>query len=76
MITSYSRGHPIYYDGSKWRYIDNNEVERDDRPCARCGKKSTFEGYDACLGYIHGAKSACCGHGASETYVMMGTGGF
>lgn len=28
----------------------------------------TKEGYDACLGYIKGAKSACCGHGIEEPY--------
>ena len=30
----------------------------------------TKEGYDACLGHVKGAKSACCGHGVEESYVM------
>jgi hypothetical protein len=30
----------------------------------------TKEGYDACLGYIEGAKSACCGHGVEEGYIV------
>ena len=29
----------------------------------------TKEGYDACLGYIEGAMSACCGHGVEKGYV-------
>ena len=32
----------------------------------------TKEGYDACLGHIDGAKSACCGHGVEEPYVLYG----
>ena len=30
----------------------------------------TKEGYDACLGFIEGAKSACCGHGVERAYVV------
>jgi len=63
MVTSYSRGHKIYYDGKDWRYSDNNEIDTGNRPCVRCGKKPTPEGYDACLGFIEGVNSACCGHG-------------
>ena len=28
------------------------------------------EGYDACLGYIDGVKSACCGHGVGKPFLM------
>jgi hypothetical protein len=70
---SYHRGHLVYRcpDGSWW-YEDGVPVDQDpDRPCPRCGKGPTPEGYDACLGHIPGAKSACCGHGVHEQIVMM-----
>ena len=72
MVTSYSRGHKIYYDGKDWRYVDNNEILNDKRPCKRCGKTPTKEGYDACLGHIEGATSACCGHGVVEPHILKG----
>lgn len=72
MITSYSRGWEIYYDGNEWKYSDNNQKISDFRPCKRCGKLPTKEGYDFCLGYIAGVKSACCGHGVEEPYVIDG----
>ena len=68
MITSYSRGHKIYYDG-EWKYSDNGLPMNNLRPCKRCGKYPTKEGYDHCLGYIEGATSACCGHGVIEGYI-------
>lgn len=67
---SYSRGWEIYYDGKDWRYSDNHQIVDDSRPCKRCGRMPTKEGYDACLGHIDGAKSACCGHGVEEAFVM------
>ena len=73
MVKSYSRGWEIYYDGEHWRYVDNNEIENDYRPCKRCGRTPTQEGYDACLGHIDGVKSACCGHGVEEPYIVYDT---
>jgi hypothetical protein len=70
MVKSYSRGHEIYYDGKIWRYTDNKETVNNMRPCKRCGRAPTKEGYDACLGHVEGAKSACCGHGVEEPYVV------
>jgi hypothetical protein len=72
MATSHSRGHQTYWDGENWRYCDNSEIDEGKRPCKRCGRPPTSEGYDACLGYIEGATSACCGHGAWEGYVISG----
>jgi hypothetical protein len=69
-VTSYSRGHNIYYDGLNWRYCDNNEINDDSRPCPKCGKFPTVEGYDACLGYIEGGLSVCCGHGVHNPIMM------
>lgn len=79
-------GHHVYSynEGLRWYFIDNNElasyqlVESDKviintRPCPLCSKIPTKEGYDACLGYICGAKSACCGHGVTSGYVSYDT---
>lgn len=71
MIKSYSRGWEIYFDGINWRYTDNNDILDPNRPCKRCGLKPTKEGYDACLGKIEGATSACCGHGVEKPYILF-----
>lgn len=68
MITSYSRGHKIYFKNKEWHYADTDEICNYDRPCKKCNSYPTKEGYDACLGYIVGAKSACCGHGVEKEY--------
>jgi len=70
MITSYSRGHKIIYKDSKWVYSDTGEPISKERPCYRCGKLPTPEGYDACLGCIPGAVSACCGHGVTDRILI------
>lgn len=70
MVKANSRGWDIYHDGKDWRYSDTNEIFDDSRPCKRCGKHPTKEGYDACLGYIKGAKHACCGHGIEKGYII------
>jgi len=72
MVTGHSRGHDIYFDGEHWRYADTNEAVGDNRPCKRCGRLATAEGYDACLGHIEGATSACCGHGVEAGYAIKG----
>ncbi|MBK5254328.1 MAG: hypothetical protein JJE03_07740 [Peptostreptococcaceae bacterium] len=71
MIKSHSRGHEIYFDGVNWRYSDNDSIEDDSRACKHCGNYPTKEGYDSCKGHIKGAKSACCGHGIEEPYIVM-----
>ena len=70
MVISYSRGHEIYYDGKDWRYLDTKEINNDNRPCKKCNYYPTKEGYDACLGHIKGATSACCGHGVTKKIIM------
>lgn len=71
-VTAYTRGHEVYYDeaADTWRYADNDQPATFDRPCTKCGEMPTPEGYDACLGFIPGLVSACCGHGVEEPYVM------
>jgi hypothetical protein len=70
MTTSYARGHKIVYDGNNWYYADTMEIFDDSRPCNKCGRYPDSKGYDACLGYVKGATSACCGHGAEPGYVV------
>ena len=68
MVTSYSRGHKIYYD-KMWKYCDNNLPLDSCRPCKKCGMMPTSDGYDYCLGYIDNVISACCGHGINKGYI-------
>lgn len=82
MVTSYHRGHLIYYNDltSTWNYSDDNSIctKYDkkgnsiitERPCKKCGKEPTKEGYDNCLGYLDGVVSACCGHGVEKPYIL------
>ena len=76
MATGYCYGHPVYYDYEReaWCFQDNNEPATEGaiqkRLCPKCGRPPTPEGYDACLGHIPGAVSACCGHGVYEGHVM------
>lgn len=79
MITAYSRGHKIIYNindkityTSNWVYVDTKEIYDDSRPCKKCGKYPTKEGYDACLGFIKDTNHACCGHGISVPYAQAG----
>lgn len=60
---SHSRGHKIIYIGRTWVYVDGLTDIDTARPCIRCGKPPTKEGYDTCLGLVDGTSSACCGHG-------------
>jgi len=64
----------VQYDRTNkiWRYLDCG-ISVDElfpRPCPKCGKMPTPEGYDACLGHIPGATAACCGHGVEEPYIL------
>lgn len=67
---SYLRGNPIEYGGKRWVYSDDKSPISVERACVKCGRMPTKEGYDACLGYISGATSACCGHGVGNPILM------
>jgi len=69
---THTRGHVIFYDGKDWRYKDNGNRLQDEliRPCIRCGHYPSIEGYDACLDFIEGVSSACCGHGVIKPYFL------
>lgn len=68
---AYKRGHKIIYKNNIWVYADTEEDIEKERPCIKCGKMPTKEGYDACLGYIKNATSVCCGHGRKEYKIKM-----
>lgn len=68
---SHHRGHPIVYIDEEWLYADTKEPISIERPCVRCGRMPTKEGYDACLGHIPGAVSVCCGHGVEEPILIL-----
>jgi hypothetical protein len=72
MVFSYSRGHKIYFE-NQWLYVDNNQPITNKRPCIRCGRKPTAEGYDACIGKMNGVSSACCGHGIEPPFILRKT---
>ena len=76
--TGKHRGHPIRGDGKRWRYVDNDEPTAEThmtRPCGECGKFSTPEGHDPCIGTLPGVMNACCGHGEQiEAYVQYAGG--
>lgn len=65
----HTRGHAIEYHG-EWLYSDDLTAINIERPCKKCGRLPTIEGHDACLGFIPGCSSACCGHGVSDGYVL------
>ena len=69
--TSHLRGNPIEYDNKRWVYSDDKSPISVQHPCTRCGEMPTKEGYDACLGHIEGAESACCGHGVVAPILIM-----
>lgn len=72
------RGHPIYWDGDRFRYEDDDTPTVDGwktRPCGHCGLVSTSEGHDPCLGTLPGVANACCGHGVrEESYIQFSNG--
>lgn len=71
VVKSHSRGHEIIFKNNTWIYSDTLSPIEEYRPCKKCGKTPTVEGYDACLGYVEGATSACCGHGIEEKEVLI-----
>ena len=74
-VSSYDRGHETKYDKENDRlvYADTGEPIGT-RSCIRCKCMPTPEGYDACAGYIEGARYACCGHGVTKPYLKMKDG--
>ena len=66
-VRSYSRGWPIEFV-NEWIWSDTREKITKLRACKKCNCFPTKEGYDACLGFICGVKSACCGHGINRGY--------
>ena len=69
------KGHNIEFIDNEWRYCDTKKPTISNyeyRPCGICGKFSTKEGHDACLGTLPGIMNACCGHGdIADAYVQF-----
>lgn len=61
-------GEDVIDNDEIYKLADNEKKEllKKIRPCKKCKCYPDENGYDACLGYIEGAKSACCGHGIEE----------
>ncbi|MDR2830700.1 MAG: hypothetical protein LBB45_06685 [Methanobrevibacter sp.] len=73
----YVRGHEIlirWPNGEEDIYTDTKEPVKDLRPCTRCGRLPTPEGYDSCIGYVEEAKYVCCGHGKEHGIIMLKNG--
>jgi len=73
MQTSTSRGHDIVFKDGKWIFKDTGLSVKNtykEIPCGCCGKNSTIDGHDNCLGTLIGVMNACCGHGG-EAYVQF-----
>lgn len=70
---SHDRGWEIYYncEAGVWLYSDTEQPVNMQRQCKKCGRKPTKEGYDACIGYVKGVYSACCGHGVSNPIMIF-----
>ena len=73
-VTSTARGHPTYYYGHVEKYTDTQVDAKISRPCIKCKHHPTVEGYDHCLGYIEGIRSACCGHGVEPSHIVLWNG--
>lgn len=81
---SHEYGNPTYTDdeGKHWYYCNDDTLAiscekpyvMNYRPCPKCKKMPTEEGYDSCLGHIEGAKNACCGHGIATGFIMYEDG--
>jgi hypothetical protein len=78
MAKSKNRGNDIELINNIWVYSDTKEPVANNyknKPCGYCGKNSTKEGHDGCLGTLRGLMNACCGHGNIEfTYVQFWDG--
>ena len=72
--TAHSRGWPIEWrNGVGWIFSDTMTPHVSTRACRRCGRAPMPEGYDACLGYVAGVTSACCGHGVHAPFSIPNT---
>lgn len=71
-VRSFQRGWPVHKDKKKgWVYSDDLSSADIERSCKLCGLDPTSKGYDACLGYVRGCKSVCCGHGEEAPYFIQ-----
>jgi len=82
MVTSYSRGHKIRYNGTEWVDCKTGFAFSDNKPCGNCGLMPGHEGIDPCLNGIitalnkGGIKTiaSCCGHGRQPGSIILEDG--
>jgi len=75
--TGYVNGCPVVFDGGVWKWADTRSPiseEKDSHVCPHCGKSAGPNGEDGCLGHLPGVKTACCGHGRREGYIIFENG--
>lgn len=65
---SLERGHRIEWRGDGWRYADNGQPITGTRICVRCHRPPHSDGRDACMSFMPGVASACCGHGVTPPF--------
>lgn len=68
---SHSRGHETIHTEHGWIYSDDGESINIERPCLNCNRMPDKNGFDACLGCVPGAVSACCGHGVEKPIIKF-----
>lgn len=74
-VRAYVNGRICYWDGiaENWRWEDNDLLatgsQAVSRECPKCGLICRYGAADPCIGMIHGAASACCGHGVHAGYI-------
>jgi hypothetical protein len=73
------RGHDVRHLGNgEFVWADTGEPYETSysagRPCAKCERPPTKEGFDACLRRLPGVVAACCGHGKDEGYLLFENG--
>lgn len=78
MIATRWRGHEIYYDEEKerWVFSEDDVPVSDDplRDCRHCNLHLDDD-VDPCLGRLPGVLNACCGHGRrEEAYIQFESG--
>ena len=44
------------------------------RPCPKCGRFQSPQGFDPCIANLPGVLAACCGHGVQPGYITFANG--
>ena len=79
VATSYVRGHKVYYDDEKEKWLFANDKLNDKvaEVCPRCCQPHLPNDCDYCLRPLQQTDfivSACCGHGVERGYIKLADG--